>query len=114
MCSSDLAAPPSPELGDSRTAASSASFLMPTDGNIIRTYVKGKNDGIDIAAPAGTPVRAVADGIVAAITRDTDQVPIIVLRHADNLLTVYAGVDDLTIKKGDQVTRGQKIGRAHV
>jgi murein DD-endopeptidase MepM/ murein hydrolase activator NlpD len=105
------AAPPSPELGDSRTAASSASFLMPTDGNIIRTYVKGKNDGIDIAAPAGTPVRAVADGIVAAITRDTDQVPIIVLRHADNLLTVYAGVDDLTIKKGDQVTRGQTIAK---
>ena len=105
------APPPSPELGNSRTAASAVSFLMPTDGNIIRTYVKGKNDGIDISAPAGTPVRAVADGVVAAITRDTDQVPIIVLRHADNLLTVYAGVDELTVKKGDQVTRGQTIAK---
>ena len=105
------APPPSPEFENSRTAASAVSFLMPTDGNIIRTYVKGKNDGIDISAPAGTPVRAVADGVVAAITRDTDQVPIIVLRHADNLLTVYAGVDELTVKKGDQVTRGQTIAK---
>ncbi len=105
-------APASPDLGDSRTAASGApKFLMPTDGNIIRTYVKGKNDGIDIAAAAGTPVRAAADGIVAAITRDTDQVPIIILRHANNLLTVYAGVDNLTIKKGDTVKRGQTIAK---
>jgi len=36
-------------------------------------------------------------------------VPIVVIRHADNLLTVYAGVDDLTIKKGDSVKRGQQI-----
>ena len=56
-------------------------------------------------------MRAAADGIVAAITRDTDQVPIIILRHADNLLTVYAGVDNLTIEKGDRVTRGQIIAK---
>lgn len=104
--------PASPDLGDSRTAASGdPKLVMPTDGNIIRSYVKGKNDGIDIAAAAGTPVRAAADGIVAAITRDTDQVPIIILRHADNLLTVYAGVDNLTIEKGDRVTRGQIIAK---
>ena len=106
------AAPASPELGDSRTAASGApKLVMPTDGNIIRTYVKGKYDGIDIAAAAGTPVRAAADGIVAAITRDTDQIPIIILRHANNLLTVYAGVDNLTIRKGDTVKRGQTIAK---
>ena len=105
-------APASPDLGDRRTAASGApELVMPTDGDIIRTYVKGKNDGIDIAAAAGTPVRAAADGIVAAITRDTDQVPIIILRHANNLLTVYAGVDNLTIKKGDTVKRGQSIAK---
>lgn len=105
-------APASPDLGDRRTAASGApELVMPTDGDIIRTYVKGKNDGIDIAAAAGTQVRAAADGIVAAITRDTDQVPIIILRHANNLLTVYAGVDNLTIKKGDTVKRGQTIAK---
>ena len=47
---------------------------------------------------------------MAAITRDTDQVPILVLRHEDNLPTVYAGVDALTVEKGDKVSRGQVIG----
>lgn len=103
-------APASPNLGADRTAASGTSKLaMPVSGKIIRSYVKKKNDGIDIAAEAGSPVLAAADGTVAAITRDTDQVPILVLRHADNLLTVYAGVDTVTVKKGDTVKRGQRI-----
>jgi murein DD-endopeptidase MepM/ murein hydrolase activator NlpD len=54
-------------------------------------------------------VRAAADGTVAAITKDTDQVPIVVIRHADNLLTVYAGLDALTVERGAAVTRGQPI-----
>jgi len=86
-----------------------ASMRMPVSGSIIREYQKGKNDGIDIAAAPGSTVSAARDGSVAAITRDTDQVPIVVLRHADNLLTVYAGVSGVTVKKGDTVKRGQKI-----
>lgn len=101
--------PSSPNLGDQASTASGGKFAMPTSGKIIRPYVKRKNDGIDIAAAAGTPVVAAADGVVAAITRDTDQVPIVVLKHADNLLTVYAGVDGLSVKKGARVKRGQKI-----
>ena len=104
------ATPASPELTSERTAASGESRLAtPVPGNIIRAYEKGTNDGISIAAPAGTNVAAAESGSVAAITRDTDGVPIIVLRHEDNLLTVYAGVDDLTVEKGDAVSRGQKI-----
>ena len=60
---------------------------------------------------AGTPVRAAAAGTVAAVTRDTDGIPILVLRHSDGLLTVYAGLDDLGVKKGDVVTRGQSIAK---
>ncbi len=102
--------PASPNLGDARTPASdTARFAMPVAGKIIKAYVKGKNDGINIAADAGSPVVAAADGVVAAITRDTDQIPIVVLKHANNMLTVYAGVDNLTIKKGDRVKRGQKF-----
>jgi len=104
------ATPPSPTLGEETTAASASAFAMPVQGKIIRGYDKKSNQGIDIAAPAGTPVKAAADGTVAAITRDTDQVPIVVIRHADGLLTVYAGLDGLTVKKGDAVKRGQSIG----
>lgn len=103
--------PVSPDLGDTRTAASAAKFAMPVDGKIIRGYVKKKNDGIDIAAGAGTPVRAAADGTVAAITKDTDQVPILVLKHADGVLTVYAGIDAISVAKGAAVTRGQTIAK---
>lgn len=99
--------PPSPELGQNRSVA--AAMEMPVAGKIIRSYAKGKNDGIGIAAAPGTPVRAAADGTVAAITRDTNQVPILVIRHPDNLLTVYAGIDNVTVTKGAAVKRGQQI-----
>ncbi len=105
-----VASPNSPNLGSGRTDASGvAKLAMPVSGNIIRPYAKGKNDGIDIAATAGSSVVAAEDGTVAAITRDTELVPVVILKHANDLLTVYAGVDGLTIKKGDRVKRGQKI-----
>ncbi|WP_435530791.1 peptidoglycan DD-metalloendopeptidase family protein [Pseudotabrizicola formosa] len=101
--------PASPNLGSQATT--SARMQMPVQGSIIRPYAKGRNDGIDISAAAGTPVKAAAAGTVAAITTDTAQTPIIVVRHADNLLTVYAGVDAITVKKGDSVSRGQNIAK---
>lgn len=101
--------PASPDLGSTRTAASATQMTLPAQGSIIRGYAKGRNEGIDIGAAAGSAVVAAADGTVAAITKDTQQVPIIVLRHADGLLTVYAGVDGITVAKGDSVQRGQQI-----
>lgn len=99
-----------PNLGKTQTAASTGGKLgYPAKGKIIREYSKGKNDGIDIAAAAGAPIAAAEAGTVAAITADADQVPIIVVKHANNLLTVYANVANITVKKGDKVSRGQKI-----
>ena len=86
-----------------------AAMAFPVTGKIIRTYSKGRNEGIDISAPAGTPVTAAADGSVAAITSSADKVPIVVVRHADGLLTVYANVDNIRVKKGDSISRGQTI-----
>lgn len=106
-------APPSPDLGATATAASASTAAMatPVSGSIIRVFKPGKNEGIDISAPAGTPVKAAEAGTVAAISRDTDQVPILVLRHEGGLLTVYANVDNLSVKKGDTVRRGQTIAK---
>jgi murein DD-endopeptidase MepM/ murein hydrolase activator NlpD len=94
---------------DPPTRSSGAEMTMPVQGKIIRTYSKGKNEGIDISAAAGSTVVSAAAGTVAAITADADQVPIIVIRHDANLLTVYANVDDIKVKKGDRVKKGQKI-----
>ncbi|MCB2129385.1 MAG: peptidoglycan DD-metalloendopeptidase family protein [Rhodobacteraceae bacterium] len=107
--------PAAPDMGADRTTASGASQLaMPVSGKIVRGYKKGKNEGIDIAAAAGTAVSAAGDGIVAAITKDTNQVPILVIRHGDPsdknaLLTVYARISGVSVAKGDRVKRGQKI-----
>ena len=101
--------PASPDLGEQRSSASAAKFVMPVDGKIIRAYSKGKNDGIDISAAAGSSVKAAADGVIAAITKDTEQVPILVIRHAGGLLTVYAGLDGIKVAKGAKVKRGQTI-----
>ena len=101
--------PVSPDLGEQRSTASAAKFVMPVDGKIIRAYSKGKNDGIDISAGAGTAVKAAADGVIAAITKDTEQVPILVIRHAGGLLTVYAGLDGIKGAKGARVKRGPTI-----
>jgi len=85
-----------------------ARFLRPVEGRVIRGY-SSANEGIDIAAATGTPVRAAADGSVAAITQNTDQIPILVLRHADGLLTVYANIQNIRVSRGDTITRGQTI-----
>ena len=99
---------PQAQVGD---PTKQAAMAMPVTGKIIRAYAKGRNDGIDIAAAAGTPVKAAADGTVAAITSSADKVPIVVVRHADNLLTVYANVENITVKKGDTIKRGQQLAR---
>ncbi|MBW6505718.1 MAG: peptidoglycan DD-metalloendopeptidase family protein [Rhodobacteraceae bacterium] len=108
--SSAVASPPAADLGATRTTTA-ARMAMPVTGAIIRPYEQKKNDGVDIAASPGTTVRAAEAGTVAAITRDTDGVPILVIRHDNNLLTVYANIDALTVAKGDRVTRGQAIAK---
>ncbi|WP_375261103.1 peptidoglycan DD-metalloendopeptidase family protein [Palleronia sp.] len=105
--------PPTQSMSRQVTEASSGGgrFAYPLQGSVIRAYSEGKNEGIDIAAAPGTAVKAAADGTVAAITRDTDQIPILVLRHPNNVLTVYAGVSDIAVTKGETVTRGQAIAK---
>ncbi|HHX91301.1 MAG TPA: M23 family metallopeptidase, partial [Paracoccus sp.] len=99
--------PPVADMSGQRTDG--ARLAMPVDGRIIRAYARGRNDGIGIGAPAGAQVRAAAAGTVAAITQDADQVPILVVRHDNNLLTVYANIDDIRVERGARVTRGQNL-----
>ena len=107
-------APPAPApdvTADAPTQTSASALAMPVTGKIIRPYAKGKNEGIDIAGSPGTPVKAAEAGTVAAITADADQIPIIVVKHSNDLLTVYANVEGISVKKGDRVSRGQSIAK---
>ena len=100
---------PVADVGKQSAPAKVAKMTYPVSGSIIRAYSKGKNEGINIKGGAGTAVKAADGGSVAAITKSGDGVPIIVVRHPDNLLTVYANVTDVKVQKGDSVRRGQAI-----
>ena len=104
------ATPPAPDLGTPTQTASSR-LSQPVQGSIFRAYAPGTNEGIDIAAPAGTSVKAADAGTVAAVTTNTSGVAIVVIKHSDGLLTVYTNIDSLTVNKNDKVSRGQTIGK---
>ncbi|WP_207623844.1 M23 family metallopeptidase [Rhodobacter calidifons] len=101
--------PPSPDLGAAKSTPSK--MAMPASGKIIRGYDAKKNQGIDIAAAAGSPVVAAEAGTVTVISSDTTGKGIVIIRHPGDLLTVYVGLNGMTVKKGDTVKRGQTIGK---
>ncbi len=114
VASAPSAAPAAPDIGTPTApapAADTAVLASPVNGNIIRAYAAGRNEGIDIGVPAGTSVKAADAGTVAAVTTDTNAVAIVVIKHAGNLLTVYTNIEDLSVAKGANVSRGQTIGK---
>ena len=104
-------APEAPNLGTATAPTGSAArFVRPVEGSVIRAFAPGRNEGIDIGVAAGTAVKAADSGSVAAVTTDTNGIAIVVIKHADNLLTVYTNLEGLTVAKNDSVSRGQTIG----
>ena len=97
-----------PDLGKT-LPPSDAPMDLPVRGIVIRGYAKGENDGLDLAAKAGDPVRAAAAGTVGAVTTDSDGITIIVIRHPEDMLTIYSNVANVAVAKGDAVERGGPI-----
>lgn len=107
-----IVTPPAPDIGTpAPTVNASARLAYPVQGSIIRAYAPGRNEGIDIGVSAGTSVRAAAAGTIAAVTTDTSGVAIVVIKHDDDLLTVYTNLEGLSVAKNDTVTQGQTIAR---
>jgi murein DD-endopeptidase MepM/ murein hydrolase activator NlpD len=107
---SQVAPQPAPTVVVAKPTRKAESAMgYPVKGKIIRAYAKGKNDGIDISGVPGAPVQAAESGTVAAITEDSNKIPILVLRHENNLLSVYANVQGIRVRKGERVDRGQTI-----
>ena len=87
----------------------------PVQGPVAIGFNKGagptRNDGVDFAAPAGASVVAAADGEVALVSQSLGGLGTIVLvRHQQELLTVYGRIDGVLVNKGDIVRAGQQIG----
>jgi len=106
----NLAAVPAPPL-------SGEGFHWPVDaGELINTFGAKpdgrRNDGINIAAPAGSIVRAAENGLVVYADEDLAAFGrMLLIRHADGYLTAYAHNEALLVTRGDVVERGQPIAK---
>jgi murein DD-endopeptidase MepM/ murein hydrolase activator NlpD len=91
-------------------------FLWPVKGKIISNFGPKKgglnNDGINIAAPAGTSVIAADNGVVAYAGNELRGFGnLLLIRHADGWVTAYAHNEKLLVKRGEKVKRGQTIAQ---
>jgi murein DD-endopeptidase MepM/ murein hydrolase activator NlpD len=67
--------------------------------------------GIDLAAPVGTPVYAVAEGTVIKATHERTYGKIVVINHHNGYKTLYAHNSQLLVKTGERVKVGQQIAK---
>lgn len=106
--------PESPNLAQDRTTiGASRTLLKPVSGTVLRGYSNkpGGNEGLDFAANKGATVKAAENGEVALVSSAGSNTKIVLIRHPDNLYTVYSNVSDVNVKKGQSVNRGQSIGK---
>jgi murein DD-endopeptidase MepM/ murein hydrolase activator NlpD len=92
-------------------------FRWPVRGKVITSYgakTNGKaNDGINLAVPEGTPVKAAEDGVVAYSGNELKGYGNLVLvRHSNGYVTAYAHASELLVKRGDAIKRGQIIAKS--
>jgi len=71
---------------------------------------RAPHSGIDIAVPAGTPIRAPAPGRVAAVGDFFFDGKMVMIDHGQGLVTMYGHMEKILVKKGQRVARGEVIG----
>ena len=92
-------------------------FRWPVRGKVITAYgakANGKaNDGINLAVPEGTPVKAADDGVVAYSGNELKGYGnLVLIRHSNGYVTAYAHASELMVKRGDTIKRGQVIAKS--
>lgn len=108
----EIAVPPQPLTEP--PARASARFSWPLRGKMLAGFGSaGKglhNDGINIAAPMGSQVRAADNGVVAYAGNELKGFGnLLLIKHADGFTTAYAHNDKLLVARGDEVKQGQVI-----
>lgn len=95
----------------------SGQFAWPVEGKLLSSFGSkggGKvNDGLNIAVPSGTPIRASADGVVAY---SGDEIGVfgglILITHGSGWVTAYGHAEKLNVERGQKVSAGDVIGLA--
>lgn len=92
-------------------------FRWPARGRVISGYgakgPSGANDGINIALPEGTPIKAAEGGTVAYAGEEIKGYgKMVLIRHPNGYVSAYAHNGDLNVKRGETVKRGQVIAKS--
>ncbi len=104
--------------GSELTTADLGSLDWPVSGRILFRFGRDtlpsgaviRRNGIGIAAPAGTPVKAVSSGRVALVQRLGTYGLTVVLEHGNGYFSLYMQLGSATVAAGESVQRGQAIG----
>jgi murein DD-endopeptidase MepM/ murein hydrolase activator NlpD len=104
------------EIPDASPPRAGTGFQWPLRGRILSRFgVQAgglHNDGINIAAPRGTPVHAADVGTVAYAGNELGGFGnLLLIKHADGWITAYAHNDEILVKVGERVRRGQVVAR---
>jgi murein DD-endopeptidase MepM/ murein hydrolase activator NlpD len=109
-----------PAQGHNQTAAvvpvseaANPEFRWPARGRIIQAFKSGGNDGINIAVPEGTSVKAAESGYVAYAGNELKRYGnLVLIRHPNGFVSAYANMSEIEVKRGDTVKRGQTIAKS--
>ena len=112
------ASEPAPVAAPAAPAVASADsdkpeFRWPARGRVIQGFKPGGNDGINIALPEGTSVKAADGGVVAYAGSELKGYGnLVLIRHPNGFVSAYANNGDLQVKRGETVKRGQTIAKS--
>ena len=101
--------PAAPLVTPTGGSAQGITWQWPTDGKLIGTFVAGKRTGIDISGRMGQPIQAAAAGRVIHVGPFRGYGNMVILRHSEDLTSVYAHNRQALVKQGDVVAKGQPI-----
>ncbi|BCM84599.1 hypothetical protein mvi_30600 [Methylobacterium indicum] len=90
-----------------------STFRWPARGRVINGYGSSGNEGINIAVPEGTPVKAAEEGTVAYAGSDVKGYgKLVLVRHANGYVSAYAHNGEIDVRPGEKVKRGQTIAKS--
>ncbi len=88
-------------------------FRWPARGRVIQGFKANGNDGINIALPEGTSVKAAEGGVVAYAGSELKGYGnLVLIRHPNGFVSAYAHNGEVAVKRGEQVKRGQTIAKS--
>jgi murein DD-endopeptidase MepM/ murein hydrolase activator NlpD len=89
-------------------------FRWPARGRVIAGFgANGGNEGINIALPEGTPVKATDDGTVTYVGGDVKAYGnLVLIKHDNGFVSAYAHNGEIAVKRGERVRRGQVVAKS--